>query len=312
MKRTIMMTRIIRRIVMLGKVHRFELRSLDWPWPSNPCCFGISLLFPFSDYPCFFVCVCVCVCVCVFFFPFCSRVFFQRCAPAEWNLRETCRFSHRFWREILVTFSLAHPNPGKRSTENFTKISRQNSGIRTPLAEKNWEKNSLLHFCRVAALRFSMLFFLKGKKTRVGGSGECTEIAHFLRLPLQISTTGQKSQRFPAHSLDLIKSLICTNTACKSTCLYNVPRLHTVEILERDWKLQASHPPSPFLCLCWILMSILNVSSEIRVFKRDWKVQARCFFKIRALPWGSSDLIFKIRSYFLDPILFRTSLQARK
>ena len=34
-------------------------------------------------------------------------------------------FLHRFWREILVNFSLAHPNPGKRSTENFTKISRQ-------------------------------------------------------------------------------------------------------------------------------------------------------------------------------------------
>ena len=27
--------------------------------------------------------------------------------------------------EILVKFSFAHPNPGKRSTENFTKISRQ-------------------------------------------------------------------------------------------------------------------------------------------------------------------------------------------
>ena len=48
-----------------------------------------------------------------------------RRAPAEWNLRETFRFSHRFWREVLVKFSLAHPNPGKRSTENVTKISRQ-------------------------------------------------------------------------------------------------------------------------------------------------------------------------------------------
>ena len=35
------------------------------------------------------------------------------------------RFSHRFGREILVKFSLAHPNPGKRSTENLTGISRQ-------------------------------------------------------------------------------------------------------------------------------------------------------------------------------------------
>ena len=35
------------------------------------------------------------------------------------------RFSHRFRREILVKFSVAHPNPGKRSTENFTKISSQ-------------------------------------------------------------------------------------------------------------------------------------------------------------------------------------------
>ena len=49
----------------------------------------------------------------------------QRCAPAEWNLREIFRFSHRFWREILVKFSVAHPNPGKRSAKNFTKISRQ-------------------------------------------------------------------------------------------------------------------------------------------------------------------------------------------
>ena len=50
--------------------------------------------------------------------------FGQRCAPAEWNLREIFRFSHHFWREILVKFCLAHPNPGKR-TENFTKSSRQ-------------------------------------------------------------------------------------------------------------------------------------------------------------------------------------------
>ena len=40
-------------------------------------------------------------------------------------LREMFRFSHRFWREIWVKFSLAHPNPGKRSTENCTKISRK-------------------------------------------------------------------------------------------------------------------------------------------------------------------------------------------
>ena len=45
--------------------------------------------------------------------------------PAEWNLREIFRFSHRFWREILVKFSAAHRNPGKRSAENFTQISRQ-------------------------------------------------------------------------------------------------------------------------------------------------------------------------------------------
>ena len=44
---------------------------------------------------------------------------------ANENLREIFRFSHRFWREILVKFSVAHPNPGERSTENFTKISRQ-------------------------------------------------------------------------------------------------------------------------------------------------------------------------------------------
>ena len=30
-----------------------------------------------------------------------------------------------FWREILVKFSVTHPNPGERSMENFTKISRQ-------------------------------------------------------------------------------------------------------------------------------------------------------------------------------------------
>ena len=45
--------------------------------------------------------------------------------PGRVNLREIFLFSRRFWREILVKFSVAHPNPGKRSTENFTKISRQ-------------------------------------------------------------------------------------------------------------------------------------------------------------------------------------------
>ena len=30
----------------------------------------------------------------------------QRCAPAEWNLREIFRFSHRFWRDILVKVSV--------------------------------------------------------------------------------------------------------------------------------------------------------------------------------------------------------------
>ena len=62
----------------------------------------------------------------------------QRCAPAEWNLCEIFRFSHRFWREILVKFSVAHPNPGKRRTENFTKISRQ---ISRHLWQRKTEKN---------------------------------------------------------------------------------------------------------------------------------------------------------------------------
>ena len=66
------------------------------------------------------------------------RLVVQRCAPAEWNLREIFRFSHRFWREILVKFSVAHPNPGKRSAENFTKISRQ---ISRHLWQRKTEKN---------------------------------------------------------------------------------------------------------------------------------------------------------------------------
>ena len=65
-------------------------------------------------------------------------IFSQRRAPAEWNFREIFRFSHRFWREILVKFSVAHPNPGKRSTENFTKISRQ---ISRQLWQRKTEKN---------------------------------------------------------------------------------------------------------------------------------------------------------------------------
>ena len=63
---------------------------------------------------------------------------FQGCAPAEWNLREIFRFSHRFWHEILVKFSAAHPNPGKRSAENFTKISRQ---ISRHVWQRKTEKN---------------------------------------------------------------------------------------------------------------------------------------------------------------------------
>ena len=62
----------------------------------------------------------------------------QRRAAAEWNLREIFRFSHRFRREILVKFSVAHPNPGKRSAENFTKISRQ---ISRHLWQRKTEKN---------------------------------------------------------------------------------------------------------------------------------------------------------------------------
>ena len=70
----------------------------------------------------------------------------QRCAPAEWNLHEIFCFSHRFWREILVKCSLTHPNPGKRSTENFTpKFHAPN--FTTPFAEKNGEN---FHFCTSA------------------------------------------------------------------------------------------------------------------------------------------------------------------
>ena len=61
----------------------------------------------------------------------------QGCAPAEWNLREIFRFSHRFWREIWVKFSVARPNPGKRSTENSTKISRL---ISRHLSQRKTEK----------------------------------------------------------------------------------------------------------------------------------------------------------------------------
>ena len=50
---------------------------------------------------------------------------FVRAAPQQSEICVKFSVFHRFWREILVKFSAAHPNPGKRSSENFTKISRQ-------------------------------------------------------------------------------------------------------------------------------------------------------------------------------------------
>ena len=73
----------------------------------------------------------------------------QRCAPAEWNLREIFCFSHRFWREILVKFSVAHPNPGKRSTEISPKF---HAKFHDTSGREKRRKISLPHFCRVAAL----------------------------------------------------------------------------------------------------------------------------------------------------------------
>ena len=57
-----------------------------------------------------------------------------------------------------------------------------------------------------------------------------------------------------------------------------------LEIFERDWNLQASHPPTPY---SWgeFCRSELNISSAIEVFKRDWKCQARfIFFNLER--WG--------------------------
>ena len=92
----------------------------------------------------------------------------QRCAPAEWNLSEIFRFSHRFWREILVKFSVAHPNPGKRSTENFTKISRQ---ISRHLWQRKTEKNFTSALLQGSCSEDSQLRTQLRKQTLF--SGEC-------------------------------------------------------------------------------------------------------------------------------------------
>ena len=71
------------------------------------------------------------------------------------------------WNFGEVFFFLGHPSPGKRSTDNFTNISRQISG-----REKR-RKISLPHFCRVAALRimhprfFALCFPGKGDYWKV-------------------------------------------------------------------------------------------------------------------------------------------------
>ena len=77
-----------------------------------------------------------------------------------WNFR----FSHCFWREILVKFSVALPNPGKRSTENFTKFSRQ---ISRHLWQRKTEKiftSALLH---QGKLKVTELRWQRAPKTQI-------------------------------------------------------------------------------------------------------------------------------------------------
>ena len=58
--------------------------------------------------------------------------------------------------KLLVKFSLAHPNPGKRCTENFTKFSRQ---ISRRLWQKKIEKTFISHFrCRARKRAQSLTF----------------------------------------------------------------------------------------------------------------------------------------------------------
>ena len=62
-----------------------------------------------------------------------------------------------------MKFSVAHPNPGKRSAENFTKISRQ---ISRHLWQRKTEKIFTPHFCRVAALTVTEISEFKAFATR--------------------------------------------------------------------------------------------------------------------------------------------------
>ena len=79
----------------------------------------------------------------------------KTCTPVKatpWSTPWIFRSSHRFWREIFVKFPLGHPNPGKCSTENFTKISRQISRHLQRKTEKKFT-SALLH-CSCSDLLF--------------------------------------------------------------------------------------------------------------------------------------------------------------
>ena len=60
-------------------------------------------------------------------------------------------------RPSRVNFFLAHPNPGKRSTENFTKISRQNS---RHLWWRKTEKSFTSALLQGSCSEFSSVLFL--------------------------------------------------------------------------------------------------------------------------------------------------------
>ena len=123
----------------------------------------------------------------------------QRCAPAEWNLREIFRFSHRFWREILVKFSVAHPNPGKRSTENFTKISPKfHAKFHDSFGREKRRKNSLPHFCRLVALTVRWTLAI----------GDCAHLPENAKGRAKKRGRGGKPLSGPLNRLNAILSLL--------------------------------------------------------------------------------------------------------
>ena len=81
--------------------------------------------------------------------------------------------------------------------------------------------------------------------------------------------------------------LVCTLLP-KGQRLKNLRSPSGIEIFNRHWKFQASHPPNPNFCgEFW--RSRLNISSAIVFFKRDWTFQARLIF-FNLWPLGLSAL----------------------